>query len=107
MYAQSFLGLQRGLHGQRCENQLQDLCEDSKEAETTNKLRTLGGEWEPMPLQHNTRPHTCAATSAAIESMGSEVVPHPPHSPDLVLSDFWLFGDFKTHLKGNHFTHDA
>ena len=57
-----------------------------------------------MLLQHNT---TNAATSAAIESMGFEVVPHPPHSPDLEMSDFWFFGVFKAHLKGNCFTHDA
>jgi len=63
-----------------------------------------GEEWEPTLLQHNT---TSAATSAAIGSMGFEVVTHPPHSPDLVMSDFWLFGAFKTHLQGNRFTHDA
>ena len=38
MHAHTFLGLEKGLHGQRRENQLQDLYEDSKEAETTNKL---------------------------------------------------------------------
>jgi hypothetical protein len=106
MHVHSFLGLQRGLHGQRCENQLQDLCEDTKEAETTNKLRMLGGG-KLMLLQQNTRPHTSAATSAATGSVRFEVVPHPPYNWDLVLSEFWLFRAFKTHLKGNRFTHAA
>jgi hypothetical protein len=47
----------------------------------------------------NTRPYTSAAISAAIESIIFEVAPHPPYSPDLVLSDFWLFRVFKTHPK--------
>jgi histone-lysine N-methyltransferase SETMAR len=72
-----------------------------------NGIRWGLGRGELMLLQHNTRLHTSAATSAAIESIGFEVVPHPPYSPDLVLSDFWLFRAFKTHLKGNRFTNDA
>jgi hypothetical protein len=40
-----------------------------------------------------TRSHAIAATSAAIENIRFEVVPHPPYSPDLALSDFWLFGN--------------
>jgi transposase len=60
-----------------------------------------------MLLQHdNTRPHTGAATSAAMESIRSEVVPHPPYSLDLVPSEFWLFAALKKHLKGIHFTCD-
>jgi histone-lysine N-methyltransferase SETMAR len=40
-----------------------------------------------MFLQHdNVRPHTSAATSAAIHSIRFEVVPHPPYSPDLAPS---------------------
>jgi transposase len=79
------------------ENQLQDLCEDPKKAERMNQLCLL--------LQHdNARPHTSAATSAAVDSIGFEVVPHPPYSPDLVLSDFWLFGALKKHLRDNRFT---
>jgi histone-lysine N-methyltransferase SETMAR len=49
-------------------------------------------------------PHTSAATSAAVNSIRFEVVPHPPYSPYLAPSDFWLFGALKKHLKGNHFT---
>jgi len=35
------------------------------------------------------------------------VVPHPPYSPDLAPSDFWLFPELKEVLKGQHFSSDA
>jgi histone-lysine N-methyltransferase SETMAR len=31
--------------------------------------------------------------------------PHPPYSPDLVPSDFFLFGDVKRQLSGYSFNH--
>jgi histone-lysine N-methyltransferase SETMAR len=60
-----------------------------------------------MLLQHdNARPHTSAATSGIVESIGFEVVLHLPYSPNLAPSDVWLFGALKKQLKGNHFTCD-
>jgi len=35
------------------------------------------------------------------------VVPHPPYSPDLAPSDFWLFPKLKETLKGQNFSWDA
>jgi histone-lysine N-methyltransferase SETMAR len=32
-----------------------------------------------------------------------EVLDHPPYSPDLAPSDFYLFGPLKHHLSGNIF----
>jgi hypothetical protein len=34
---------------------------------------------------------------------GKEVLQHPPHSPDLVSSDFYLFGPFKNFLSGKRY----
>jgi hypothetical protein len=51
-------------------------------------------------LHVNAKPHTTAATSAGIESIEFEVVPNPLYSPDMALSDFWLFAALKKHLKG-------
>jgi histone-lysine N-methyltransferase SETMAR len=42
----------------------------------------------------------------AIESTELEVVPYPPYSPDLALSDFSLLAALKKHLRGVHFTCD-
>ena len=33
----------------------------------------------------------------------THVAPQPPYSPDLALSDFWLFSMLKRPLRGNHF----
>ena len=55
-------------------------------------------------LQHdNARPHTSLKTVEHIVSLGWTVVPHPPYSPDLVPSDFHLFGLMKDGLRGQHF----
>lgn len=55
-----------------------------------------------MLLQHDTaRPHTSAATLAAIESIEFEVV--PAYSLDLAPSDFCLFATLKEHLKQINF----
>ena len=40
-------------------------------------------------------------------SLKFTVVPHPPYSPDLSQSDFWLFPKLKETLKGQHFSSDA
>ena len=53
--------------------------------------------------QENARPHTSHATSSAVRELGFEIIPHPPYSPDLAPSDYWLFGPMKQHLRGRHF----
>lgn len=42
--------------------------------------------------------------SAEIQNVEFEVVSHRPYSPDLALSDFWLFATLKKHTKGIYFT---
>lgn len=54
--------------------------------------------------QDNARPHTSQATMAAISDLGFEVLPHPPYSPDLAPSDFWLFGRMKEPLRGHRYS---
>ena len=38
--------------------------------------------------------------------MKAEVVPHPPYSPDLAPSDYYLFRQLKNHLRGLNFSSD-
>jgi transposase len=48
-------------------------------------------------LHNNARPHSA-------ESLwGSEILPHPPYSSDLALSNFHLFPKMKKHLRGQRF----
>jgi len=76
------------------ENQLnlfQDLRENIKETERTNKSRSSGKN-KPTILQHdNARAHTNVATSAAVKHIKFEVLPCPFCSPDLAPSDIFLF----------------
>jgi transposase len=53
-------------------------------------------------LHDNAKPHTIASTSAVIESIEFQVVPHPYMAP----SDFCLFAALKKHLKGIYFVFD-
>ena len=56
-------------------------------------------------LQHdNATPHTSERTKAIISELGFELVPHPPYSPDLAPSDYWLFGEMKRPLRGKRFS---
>jgi len=55
----------------------------------------------------NARPHYSAQTQDCMTSQKFTVVPHPPYSPDLAPSDFWLFPKLRETLKGQNFSSDA
>ncbi|XP_071083831.1 histone-lysine N-methyltransferase SETMAR-like [Haliotis cracherodii] len=58
-------------------------------------------------LQHdNARVHTCRLAVAAVKRNGLKVLPHPPYSPDLAPSDYFLFPNLKKELRGRHFRSD-
>ena len=54
-------------------------------------------------LQDNARPHVAACTMDTIHKLKWNVLPHPPYSPELVPSDYHLFGPLKEHLGGKRF----
>jgi len=54
-------------------------------------------------LYDNAKPHTATATVSTIEELRFECTPHPPYSPDLVLSDFHIFDPLKDALSGTQF----
>jgi [histone H3]-lysine36 N-dimethyltransferase SETMAR len=43
-------------------------------------------------------------TTAKVHELGYELLPHPPHSPDLTFSDFFLLLNLKKMLAGNKFS---
>jgi hypothetical protein len=47
--------------------------------------------------------NTSAHTAACLQKHKWEVLQHPPHSPDLTQSDFYLFGPFKNFLSEKRF----
>ena len=40
---------------------------------------------------------------AKLNELSFELLPHPPYSPDLAPSDYWLFADLKKILQGKRF----
>jgi histone-lysine N-methyltransferase SETMAR len=52
---------------------------------------------------NNTRPHTTLLTRECTAKFGWPVLPRPPYSLDLALSDFHLFGPMKDGLRGKQF----
>ena len=53
--------------------------------------------------QDNTRPHTSLVSRKKLLDLGRGVMPHPPCSPDLALSNYQLFRSLQNHLNGKIF----
>lgn len=57
-------------------------------------------------LHDNATPHTSKVSKAAIQKAGFQILDHPPYSPDLAPSDYFLFGPLKKSLRGRRFLDD-
>lgn len=58
-------------------------------------------------LLHDNAPvHTSHVATAAIHRCGFEQLRHPPYSPDLAPSDYYLFSKLKKELRGKKFSDD-
>ena len=51
-------------------------------------------------LQDSAHAHTSQFAMTAATECGFEILPHPPYSPDMAPSDFYLFPILKSHLRG-------
>ena len=54
-------------------------------------------------LHDNARPHIAKETQSKLAKLNWETVPHPPYSPDLPLSDYYLFRPLKAFLRNRIF----
>ncbi|GBO18456.1 Histone-lysine N-methyltransferase SETMAR [Araneus ventricosus] len=55
-------------------------------------------------LHDNARPHIAVRSGEVLRKFKWDVFQHPPYSPDLAPSDFYLFTAMKKWLGGQHFT---
>ncbi|QQP52895.1 Putative mariner transposase [Caligus rogercresseyi] len=53
--------------------------------------------------QDSARVHTCVVSMAKFYELRYELLPHPPYSPDLAPSDYFLFPNLKKWLAGKRF----
>lgn len=67
------------------------------------KIRRKSPKSKLYLLHDNAPIHTSAFTTSEIEKLGFQMLPHPPYSPDLAPSDFFLFCHLKAHLRGHTF----
>lgn len=50
--------------------------------------------------QDNARPHVSIMTQQKLNELGWEILTHPPYSPDIAPSDYYLFRSLQNHLNG-------
>ena len=92
------------IFGTRQHREFYEICE--RTGETESEVAT--GKSEKVSIIHhdNARPHTSLETRTALDRLGLRTLPHPPYSPDLAPSDFFLFPKLKDYLKGNRYETD-
>uniref|UniRef100_A0A914D7V4 Histone-lysine N-methyltransferase SETMAR n=1 Tax=Acrobeloides nanus TaxID=290746 RepID=A0A914D7V4_9BILA len=61
---------------------------------------TFGAGKDLVFLDDNAKPHRPRQTQQKIQDMGWEHLEHPPYSPDLSPSDFYLFRSLEHWLRG-------
>ena len=54
-------------------------------------------------LQDNSPAHTMQVAMTAATECGFEILPHPPYSPYMAPSDFFLFPNLKFHLRDTQY----
>lgn len=79
-------------------NQLEKLNEAVKE-----KRPVLANRKGIVFLHDNARPHTAIKTQKKLNDFGWEVLSHPPYSPDIAPSDYYLFRSMQNFLHGKIF----
>ncbi|EYC37962.1 hypothetical protein Y032_0754g2063 [Ancylostoma ceylanicum] len=58
---------------------------------------------EILLLMGNAKPHISKKSSEKLKDLGIELVPHPPHSPDLAPSDYHVFRSMQSFFAGKKF----
>ena len=64
----------------------------------------LANRHEVVFHQDNTRPHVSVNTLQKLKGFGWDILNHPPYSPDMAPSDYYLFKSMEHSLHGKNFT---
>uniref|UniRef100_A0AAF5D0J7 HTH_48 domain-containing protein n=1 Tax=Strongyloides stercoralis TaxID=6248 RepID=A0AAF5D0J7_STRER len=68
---------------------------------------TLINRKGPILLHDNTRPHVAQPALQKLNELGYETLPHPPHSPDLLPTDYHFFKHLNDFLNEKYFKNQA
>lgn len=71
--------------------------------EEIKKKRPYMSKKKILFLLDNAPAHKCQLSKEKYEQLGLELIPHPPYSPDLAPSDYYLFPNLKRWLAGKRF----
>jgi [histone H3]-lysine36 N-dimethyltransferase SETMAR len=63
-----------------------------------NQQRPTSGTTNMKILHDNAKPHVTLSVRNYLDRKGIAIIDHPPYSPDLAPSDFWLFDKIKQQL---------
>lgn len=88
------------INGERYRLQLMRLSRALRE----KRPETIERHDKVILLHDNARPHVAIVVKNYLETLKWEVLPHPPYSPDLAPSDYWLFRRMHHDLAGHRFT---
>jgi hypothetical protein len=66
-------------------------------------IETVDNEPKLLVNAYNARPHTIKLSTQYFNENQMKSEPHPPYSPDLAPSDFYLFGYVKRYIPGLSF----
>jgi histone-lysine N-methyltransferase SETMAR len=66
-------------------------CQQLRSLEEAIQQKRPGRQHGVILKYDNARPLTACMTKAAIQELDREILPHPPYSPDLAPSDYYLF----------------
>uniref|UniRef100_A0A5S6Q2P9 Mos1 transposase HTH domain-containing protein n=1 Tax=Trichuris muris TaxID=70415 RepID=A0A5S6Q2P9_TRIMR len=83
-----------GTYYENLRHQLRDTVEEKRRGKLSRKV---------LLLHDNAPAHRSKVSLAAIQECGFGQTNHPPYSPDLAPSDYFLFGNPKQHLRGTNF----
>ena len=72
---------------------------DQYQTQLTRLSKALEKKWPQYQERHdkvilphdNAQPHVARPAKTHLETLKWEVLPHPPYSPDVVLSEYYLF----------------
>lgn len=68
------------------------------------RRRTRAWHADSWVLQHDGAPaHRSVRVRSFLNATQTNVIDHPPYSPDLAPCDYWIFACIKKHLKGQRF----